>query len=84
MKHPFLRKPCRERHAVRIVAPVRFVESHAVPGNVGLPDELVQGHSLPARARHPATSGEHEQGHEPVHVGPLCGRAQSNQLVSLS
>src|SRR5216684_7581776 len=70
-KHFFLREPCRERHAVRRAAPVRFVESHAVPANVGLPDQLVQRYPLPLGlhiSQHPASV---EQGHEPVHVGPL-------------
>src|SRR5262245_61991727 len=37
----------RERDAVRKRTPVRSAQLDAVPGNVGTPDQLVEGHALP-------------------------------------
>jgi hypothetical protein len=70
-QYSFLRELCRERHAVRIVTPIRLVKSDAVPDQVGLPDQLIEGDPVLLgliAAQHPARI---ERRDEPVQLGPF-------------
>ena len=74
----------REREGVRMLAPIRAIELHAVPLDARSVQELVEGErgafddditALPERV---------EQLHETVDVGVPLEQRQSNQLISLS